>query len=203
MKMKKFKEKLNKVNKYLLKKYIKPLISVKSLFILAIYCNTYTHNMLISFISIWFPLFKDNTFVLIVLGFLLFRLLLVLFNLISSYIDNNIKKLYSFLLKNKKDNKAINNINKEQYFIINKYNMMYTIKFVVIDPHTRKSMIDLGINMTKYDSLLEIINESLNKPFSIKEKSSSILFENTYLLKKEIEFLNHKFKKLKEEVNKK
>jgi len=178
-------------------KFFTSLKSTKTLLFFALWCYFYTSNWLSKVLSILIPSIKIPFVIAVPLYFFIFRLMFFILSDITKYIDHKIKRIYfnRFGLK-KIDIKDIKDINTRLG--------IYTLRFYSLRPYIIKDMLKLGLNLEKYNLLLDELNlRKKELEDSSILNSSSKYYEAIYNISLEKESLMNRYNKLKKkEVSK-
>jgi type IV secretory pathway VirB3-like protein len=186
---------LHKVKYFFFHDYLKSLKTTSTFFFLIIALFSSGYLRYLDLLGIAIPTNKYLGYFYIVLFFFFFNFLFKLIMIIFKYIDNIIKTQYNkfknLYLNNGKDiNKLENSLFKKKIELNAKLNVQGCSKGMVldfIDLSTRKSMIELDINMEKYDSYLNDLIDIQNKDYD--NRNMSIEIEISYMIEKEIKNL--------------
>lgn len=180
-------------------KFFISLKSIKTLVFFIIWSYFFTSNWLSKVITILIPWVIIPVFIAVPLYFLIIRLLFYILNDITKYIDSRIKTAYLiwFDIKNRDKNDKNNNINKKKD--IKTHMDMYGLYFYSLRPYIKEDMLKLGLNLEKYNLLLDELN-LIKKEMGDKNSfnSPSKYSKAIYNISLEKESLMDKYDKLKE-----
>lgn len=175
------------------------LKSIKTLVFFIIWSCFYTSNWLSKVITMLVPWVKIPIFIAVPLYFLIIRLLFYILNDITKYIDSRIKKAYWvwFDFKNRDKNDKNNNINK--YKDIKTQMGIYGLYFYSLRPYIMEDMLKLGLNLEKYNLLLDELNLIKKEMGDMNSFNSPSKYSKAiYNISLEKESLMDKYDKLKE-----